>query len=92
MFALFNVFEHSEPTVCVSLDVTTVWYGHYTAQRLLVFWLKQAPLNSSALWGVHENSIASTERGQLHVRICFFQFSLLEWMEFVIMLYRSLLF
>lgn len=58
----------------------------------LVLWLKQAPLNSSALWGVHENSITSTERGKLCVLICFFQFSLLEWMEFVIILYRSLLF
>lgn len=53
---------------------------------LRVIWLKQAALNSSTLWGVHENSITSTERGQLRVRIRFFQFSLLEWMEFVIML------
>lgn len=57
-----------------------------------VIWLQQVPLNSSALWVVHENSITSTERGQLRAHICFFQFSLLEWMEFVIMLYRSLLF
>ena len=59
---------------------------------LSVIWFKQVPLNTSTLWGVHENFITSTERGQLPVHICSFQFSLLEWMEFVIMLYRSLLF
>lgn len=59
---------------------------------LHVIWFKQVPLNSSALWGVHENSITSTEREQLHTHICCFQFRLLEWMEFVIMLYGSLLF
>lgn len=89
--AWLNVFEHSGPTVWDSLDGTTVWYGHNTIAHLLVFWLKQAPLNSSALWGVRENSITS-QKGGSSVHICFVQFSLLEWMEFVIMLYRTLLF
>lgn len=60
--------------------------------RLRVIWLEQASLNASTLWGVHENSITSTERGQLPVHICSFQISLSEWLAFVIMLYTSLLF
>lgn len=82
-FGMFNVAQHSEPTVCVSLD-----RGHCGMVIILlcVIWLKQASLNVSTSWGVCENSITSAERGQLHVHICSFQISLSEWMEFVIML------
>ena len=35
-FGMFNVFQHSEPTVCVSLDARTVRYGRNTSERHLV--------------------------------------------------------